>query len=57
MPPTNQQELPPRKGAKRQYKDINNEEPVTHSRSHDSEEDYTTANNGKRKPKNAPSNK
>lgn len=57
MPPTNQQELPPRKGAKRQYKDINNEEPVTHSSSHDSEEDYTTANNGKRKPKNAPSNK
>ena len=51
MPASNHQELL-RKGAKRQYKDlVNNEEPLTHTSSNDSEEEYSTANNGKRKPK------
>jgi hypothetical protein len=52
MPPNDQ----PKKGAakKRAYKDIKiNEEHVTNSAtsSHDSEDDFTTAKSGKRKPK------
>jgi hypothetical protein len=52
MPPNEQ----PKKGVakKRAYKDINiNEEHVTNSAtsSHDSEDDFTTAKSGKRKPK------
>jgi len=54
MPSTNQTE-PTRKGGdkKRAYKEItnNNEDPVTHSSSQYSEEEYTSGINGKRKPK------